>query len=146
MFRIYPLGMQSFREIREGGYVYIDKTELIYQLATTGKYYFLTRPRRFGKSLLIDTINELFSGNQELFKGLWVHEKWDWGKTSPVIHFDFANIGLRTRGLEGAIIGALEDNAHRLGVSLHRKEYDLMFRELIEKASLKGKVVILIDE
>ncbi|SEA47180.1 PD-(D/E)XK nuclease superfamily protein [Arachidicoccus rhizosphaerae] len=138
--------MQSFREIREGGYVYIDKTEDIYQMVNTGKYYFLSRPRRFGKSLLVDTIDELFSGNQKLFEGLWVHEKWDWAKTNPVIHFDFANIGLRTRGLENAIIGALEDNANRLGISLHRKEYDLMFRELIEKASLNGKVVILIDE
>ncbi len=72
MRRKYPIGLQSFRKIREGDYLYIDKTELIHELITTGNYYFLSRPRRFGKSLLVDTIEELFSGNRELFEGLWI--------------------------------------------------------------------------
>jgi len=63
MLQQYPIGLQSFQEIRDGGYVYIDKTQAIYQLVKTGKYYFLSRPRRFGKSLLVDTIDKLFSGN-----------------------------------------------------------------------------------
>ncbi|SEA66334.1 PD-(D/E)XK nuclease superfamily protein [Arachidicoccus rhizosphaerae] len=146
MLRKYPIGIQSFREIRQGGYVYIDKTKIIHRLVETGKYYFLSRPRRFGKSLLVDTIEELFTGSKELFEGLWIHDKWDWTQTNPVIHFDFSSIGVNTGGLEAAIYGALEDNAGRLGVTLTKKGYDLQFKELIEKASAKGQVVILIDE
>jgi len=74
MLRKYPIGLQSFREIRKGGYVYIDKTEVIHRLVTTGKYYFLSRPRRFGKSLLVDTLEELFKGSKELFGGLWIED------------------------------------------------------------------------
>ena len=66
----YPVGIQNFEEIRREDYFYIDKTALIYQLANTGKYYFLSRPRRFGKSLLLSTIESYFSGNKELFGGL----------------------------------------------------------------------------
>lgn len=66
----YPVGMQSFPEIIEGGYVYVDKTALIYKMIAQGKYYFLSRPRRFGKSLLISTIEAFFSGRRDLFKGL----------------------------------------------------------------------------
>jgi hypothetical protein len=62
MIRKYPIGLQSFRKIREGGFLYVDKTEIIYQLVETGSYYFLSRPRRFGKSLLVNTLEELFKG------------------------------------------------------------------------------------
>src|SRR5690606_14052812 len=144
--RKYPVGLQSFREIREGGYVYVDKTEIIHRLVETGKYYFLSRPRRFGKSLLVDTMEELFSGSEELFRGLWIHDKWDWTKTHPVIHFNFADMGGRTLGLEPAIYRGLADNAARLDVSLSDTSYDQQFKELIQKASIKGQVVILIDE
>ncbi|MCL1808458.1 MAG: AAA family ATPase [Clostridiales bacterium] len=79
-----PLGMQSFREIIEGDYVYVDKTQYIYNLVNDAKYCFLSRPRRFGKSLLLDTIGEVFSGDRELFKGLSIYDS-DWGfeKTLP---------------------------------------------------------------
>ena len=70
MDRLYPIGIQSFEEIRKGGFLYIDKTSLIYQLTHTGKYYFLSRPRRFGKSLLISTLGAYFRGKRELFSGL----------------------------------------------------------------------------
>ena len=146
MLRKYPVGLQSFREIREGGYVYVDKTEIIHRLVEMGKYYFLSRPRRFGKSLLVDTMEELFSGSEELFRGLWIHDKWDWAKTHPVIHFNFADMGGRTLGLETAIYRGLADNAARLSVSLSDTSYDQQFKELIQKASVKGQVVILIDE
>jgi len=146
MLRKYPIGLQSFRKIREGGYVYIDKTEIIHRLIKTGQYYFLSRPRRFGKSLLVDTIEELFKGSKELFEGLWIYNNWDWNIAHPVIRFSFANIGIKTRGLEAAINGALEENANRLGIALTKVNYDLRFRELIEKAAQKGNVVILIDE
>lgn len=73
MSKIYPVGIQSFEEIRRGGYCYVDKTALIYQLVKTGKYYFLSRPRRFGKSLLISTLETYFLGKKELFKGLAIY-------------------------------------------------------------------------
>ena len=88
MSKIYPVGIQSFEEIRRGGYCYVDKTALIYQLVKTGKYYFLSRPRRFGKSLLISTLEAYFLGKKELFKGLAMEElEKDW-TTHPVLHLD----------------------------------------------------------
>ena len=146
MTRKYPIGLQSFRSIREGGYVYVDKTEIIHRLVDTGKYYFLSRPRRFGKSLLIDTIEELFSGNRELFEGLWIQDHWDWKDKNPVIHFNFAGIGTSELGLRSAIFRALKENADRLGVVLPDTSYDQQFHELIKLASVSGKVVILMDE
>ena len=88
MSKIYPVGIQSFEEIRRGGYCYVDKTALIYQLVKTGKYYFLSRPRRFGKSLLISTLEAYFLGKKELFKGLAMEElEKDW-TTHTVLHLD----------------------------------------------------------
>ncbi|WP_315822691.1 AAA family ATPase [Paraflavitalea speifideaquila] len=146
MARKYPIGLQSFREIREGGFVYVDKTEKIHRMVNYGKYYFLSRPRRFGKSLLLDTISELFSGSETLFKGLWIHDKWDWDNKTPVIRISFSNIGTGTIGLQSAIEGALHENALRLQVKLTGTAYDQLFKELITKAAPKGKVAILIDE
>ena len=86
--KIYPIGIQNFEKIRKDGYFYIDKTALIYQLVKTGSYYFLSRPRRFGKSLLISTLEAYFQGKKELFKGLAMEtlEK-DWIKR-PILHLD----------------------------------------------------------
>lgn len=80
----YPLGVQTFSEIRERNLLYIDKTQEIYKLLR-GKYYFYARPRRFGKSLMLSTIKSLYQGKKELFKGLWIEDKWDWTKTNPVL-------------------------------------------------------------
>ena len=146
MLRKYPIGLQSFREIRGGGYVYIDKTEIIHQLVENGQYYFLSRPRRFGKSLLVDTIEELFSGSRELFENLWVHDRWDWTKINPVIHFDFAELPYKEVGLSEAINRGIARNAEKLGIEISGDNIKDCFRELIEKASVKGQVVILIDE
>jgi len=90
-----PIGIQTFRDIIEGNYYYVDKTPFILKLAK-GKYYFLSRPRRFGKSLFLDTIKEAFSGNKELFKGLYIYDKWDWNKKHPVIKIDFTEGNIRT--------------------------------------------------
>ena len=89
---LYPIGIQSFEDIRRGGYVYVDKTALIYKLAATGKYYFLSRPRRFGKSLLISTMEAYFKGRKELFDGLAIAslEK-DWTEY-PVLHLDLSGV------------------------------------------------------
>ncbi len=139
--------MQSFREIREGGYIYVDKTEIIHHVVETGKYYFLSRPRRFGKSLLVDTIEELFKGSKTLFEGLWIHNQWDWSKTNPVIHFNFAEIPYKEVGLEEALKIELTRNAGLVGVALEAKTLQGMFRELIERTAAGiGQVVLLIDE
>ena len=85
----YPIGIQTFEQIREEGYVYVDKTELVHRLVTTGKIYFLCRPRRFGKSLLLSTIKAYFLGKKELFKGLAMENlETEWAQY-PVFHFDF---------------------------------------------------------
>ena len=75
--RKLPIGIQTFREIREEGWYYVDKTAYALRLADEGKHYFLSRPRRFGKSLFLDTLKELFEGNEALFAGLAVHRAWD---------------------------------------------------------------------
>lgn len=86
--KIYPIGIQNFEKIRKGGYFYIDKTALVYQLVKTGSYYFLSRPRRFGKSLLISTLEAYFQGKRELFEGLAMEKlEKDWVKY-PVLHLD----------------------------------------------------------
>ncbi len=84
-----PIGIQTFREIREGGHYYVDKTAYAGRLADEGKHYFLSRPRRFGKSLFLDTLKELFEGNERLFRGLAVHGRWDWSKRWPVVRLSF---------------------------------------------------------
>jgi hypothetical protein len=75
-----PIGIQTFREIRESDCYYVDKTAFALRLIDGGKYYFLSRPRRFGKSLFLDTLAELFAGNEALFRGLEAHGRWDWGR------------------------------------------------------------------
>ena len=94
----YPIGIQSFQDIRDKGYVYVDKTDLIYQLVTTGKIYFLSRPRRFGKSLLISTLEHYFLGHKDLFKGLAIEQlEQDWLEY-PVFHIDFNNTDFTQAG------------------------------------------------
>ena len=85
-----PVGIQTFSQIINEGYTYVDKTAHALALATTGKYWFLSRPRRFGKSLFLDTLKELFEGNEALFRGLDIHPHWDWSRRHPVIRLDFA--------------------------------------------------------
>lgn len=95
-----PIGIQSFEKIQTGGFAYVDKTHFIPDLVNNGAYYFLSRPRRFGKSLLIDTMDCAFSGRKELFTGLYLaspESEWDFGKTSPVLRVDFAGGTLRSQ-------------------------------------------------
>jgi hypothetical protein len=87
-----PIGTQTFEALREEGNIYVDKTEHIYNLINSGRVYFLSRPRRFGRSLLISTFKELFKGNKKIFEGLYIYDKWEWSKANPVIHLDFAEI------------------------------------------------------
>ena len=89
--RKLPIGIQTFREIREDGHYYVDKTPFIQRLVAEGKHYFLSRPRRFGKSLLLDTIKELFEANEPLFRGLAIHHDWDWFAPHPVLRLSFGS-------------------------------------------------------
>ena len=141
-----PIGIQSFREIRTNQLLYVDKTEAIFRLTESGKYFFLSRPRRFGKSLTLSTLKELFTGQKELFDGLWIQDRWDWTQTHPVIHIPFSSIGYKTMGLETALNKILDKEASRFGLKLTSNDYDQKFKELIEKLSQKDKVVVLIDE
>ncbi len=140
-----PIGLQSFKEIRKNNYLYVDKTKQIYPLLS-GKYYFLSRPRRFGKSLLLSTLKELFLGSQDLFKGLWIENKWDWSQTHPVIHLKISSIDYQRLGLYEALSKEISAIAIELGVTLVETSLKDKFREVITKASQKEKVVILIDE
>lgn len=88
-----PLGIQTFKRIIEEDYLYVDKTKDIYNLLNNGIFYFLSRPRRFGKSLLVTTLKEIFSGNKELFKELWIYDKIEF-KKYPIIHLDFSDMSL----------------------------------------------------
>lgn len=141
-----PIGIQSFRNLRENGALYIDKTQLIYQLVSQGQYYFLSRPRRFGKSLLLSTIEELFVGSKELFSGLWVENNWDWQEKYPVLRIDFSKLDYEGLGLNKAIRIGLMELAKNQGVTLYSSTIALQFKELIEKTSKTNKVVLLIDE
>ena len=142
-----PIGIQTFSKIREEDYLYVDKTEQIHRLITSGAYYFLSRPRRFGKSLTLSTIREIYEGNKALFDGLWIESKWDWSQVRPVVHIQFNSIGYFSNGLENALNSALLKEATRHGVELTENSYDQRFLELLEKLAVaKGKVVLLIDE
>lgn len=142
----YPIGIQDFRELREGGYVYVDKTAHIHQMLAGGKYFFLSRPRRFGKSLLLSTIKELYAGSRELFEGLWIEDQWGWEQTNPVIWIKFSSQGVKTMGLEAALHKMLGEAAQGLGIELQESHYDQKLKELIAKSATSRKVVLLIDE
>jgi hypothetical protein len=142
----YPIGIQDFRELRDGGFLYIDKTRDINRLIEFGKYYFLSRPRRFGKSLLLSTLKYLFQGEQRLFDGLWIEGKYDF-EAHPVLHFSFSSLGYKDLGLEKGLHQALNIKAEEAGISLTRQGVGPRFRELIQRLAEKGpKVVLLIDE
>ncbi|QTA81528.1 AAA ATPase-like domain-containing protein [Desulfonema limicola] len=145
-----PIGDSSFESIRERNDLYVDKTRHIFKLISEGRYYFLSRPRRFGKSLTISTLRCLFQGKKELFKGLWIDENtgWEW-KEYPVILIDFNEISHDapanlTSGLESSLKSTGQFNNVQLKESLLKE----MFKELILKIHRKTgmPVVILIDE
>lgn len=148
--RKLPIGIQTFAKIREDGCYYVDKTPYALKLIEQGTHYFLSRPRRFGKSLFLDTLAELFSGNRALFEGLYAEHHWDWSVRYPVIRISFAAGRLETReALEAHIAAELEGNAQRLGVMLaDAADSHLRFRALIQAAVARHgqRAVVLIDE
>ncbi len=147
MLKRLPIGIQTFSEIIEGNYLYIDKTEIAYNLINSYKYVFLSRPRRFGKSLFLDTLQNIFEGNKELFKGLNIYNRWNFKERYPVIKISFS--GARSsKELLASLKSILEKNQEILEVSCNSDDYAICFNELIEKTYKKynQKVVILIDE
>ena len=146
---LYPIGIQSFEEIRSGGYVYVDKTALIYRLTSTGKYYFLSRPRRFGKSLLVSTMEAYFSGRKELFERLAMAslEK-DW-VSYPVLHLDLTGAAyLSIDELYSKFNSFLSKYEERYEICTGERVASVRFENIIDVAYRKTgqKVVILIDE
>jgi hypothetical protein len=143
-----PLNIHTFSKFVKGNYLYVDKTKSIYNLITgPGEYFFLSRPRRFGKSLLISTLVEIFSGNKELFKGLWIYDKIEWTQY-PVIHIDCSKLTFKTPDmLEKSLGTRIEKMAADYNIQLdHGLFLKEKFGQLLEKMSQKQKVVILIDE
>ena len=146
---LYPIGIQNFESIRQGGYVYVDKTDLIHQLASTGKYYFLSRPRRFGKSLLVSTMEAYFQGKKELFKGLALEKlEKDW-TAYPVLHLDLSGKTYnKAEDLEITLDQHLRQWEKDCGIAARYPEPDARFKDVIDTLYEKtGKpVAILIDE
>ena len=144
-----PIGIQTFSEIINEDYLYIDKTGMACSLIDNFKYVFLSRPRRFGKSLFLDTLKNIFEGNRELFRGLLIEEQWNWEVNYPVINISFGG-GIRSQEIiRKKLFYILNGNQKRLDIHCDEKEDPSQcFAELIEKTYEKyhQKVVILIDE
>ncbi|UOD35498.1 ATP-binding protein [Deferribacteraceae bacterium V6Fe1] len=144
-----PIGIQTFSEIIEGDYIYIDKTKEAFELIESYKYAFLSRPRRFGKSLFLDTLKELFEGNKKLFEGLYIYDKWNWDEKYPVIKISWAGNFQTLEGLKQVAFDVFKTNQESLGVICDNvNDPASCFRDLIHRAYKKynQKVVILIDE
>jgi len=154
MARKFPIGIQTFAKIREDNAIYIDKTDLIYKLANDGSVYFLSRPRRFGKSLLIDTLAEYFSGNKELFTGLAIDKLETEWKKHPVLRFDFSNTKFeKLEDLKELIDVQLEEYESKFGISGltpsgKKRKNSIRLKNIILAAEQKTgqKVVFLVDE
>lgn len=147
--KIYPIGIQNFEKIRKDGYFYIDKTALIYQLVKTGSYYFLSRPRRFGKSLLLSTLEAYFQGKKELFDGLAMEKlEKDWIKY-PILHLDLnAEKYTAPEALDQVLESALRGWEALYGAQDYERTFASRFQGIIQRACDKTgqRVVVLVDE
>jgi hypothetical protein len=144
-----PIGIQSFEKLRNSNCLYVDKTQDILRLITTGTTFFLSRPRRFGKSLLVSTLEQIFKGNKALFEGLYIYDKWDWAEQNPVIHLDFGGLAYRTIDeLQLSLNFFVDSLATNYQLSLKGVTLSNKFAELIEKLhqTTGQQVVVLIDE
>ncbi|MEZ4707714.1 MAG: ATP-binding protein [Caldilineaceae bacterium] len=144
-----PIGIATFRDIIEGGYLYVDKTRYIHELV--GHYkgvYFMSRPRRFGKSLMVSTLEEIFRGSRDLFQGLWIHEETDYNwAVHPVIRLDLNKEQIRNAAdLRDALSAYLVEAAQRYDIALESGPPDRQFRWLIQELAKQNRVAILIDE
>jgi hypothetical protein len=140
------LGIQEFSEFKKKNLIYVDKTKLIHKLIDDGKYYFLSRPRRFGKSLLVNTIQTLFSCEKSLFEDCWIYDKWNWEDKYPVIKLSFTEMDYKECGLKKALEIRLNELAETYNIEYKHDNYSGRFLELIRKIGQEKQVVILIDE
>ncbi|MDR2362383.1 MAG: AAA family ATPase, partial [Prevotellaceae bacterium] len=147
--RKLPIGIQDFEDLRTNNYLYVDKTAYIYQLATSGKPYFLSRPRRFGKSLFLSTLKAYFLGKKELFDGLAIAELEKEWVEYPVIYIDF-NLGmcLDVGMLYETLLYNVKTSSEQLGILIEEKTPSVLFSKLIRSAYERTghKVVVLVDE
>ncbi len=149
MKRKLPIGIQTFREIRADNCYYVDKTAYIRRLLDEGKHYFLSRPRRFGKSLFVDTLKELFEASEPLFRGLDIHGRWDWSVRHPVIRLDFSRGHFQDQeGLHTSLTAQLKRLEERAGIGSAYDTAPERFGALIERLHERAgqRVVVLIDE
>jgi hypothetical protein len=149
--RKLPIGISDFKKLREENFIYVDKTKYIYKLITEGGgYYFLSRPRRFGKSLLISTISYLFQAERELFKGLYIEDKWNWEEIYPVIRVDFSKDVKNKDDLKEKVYQELKKNYMWNSIEIPKdiRNESILLEELIMRISEKEQkqVVILVDE
>ena len=147
--RRLPIGLQTFRELREEDCYYVDKTGFIARLLDEGKHYFLSRPRRFGKSLFLDTLKELFEGNETLFAGLDIHDRWDWSARHPVVRLDFGAGHFGEPGyVHASTMAQLAAAAEGAGVAVRYDTAPERFRDLLRAlhARTGQRVVVLVDE
>ena len=149
MKRKLPIGIQTFRKIREGGYYYVDKTAYVRRLVDGGDYYFLSRPRRFGKSLFLDTLKEFFEGNEPLFRGLEIHGHWDWSVRHPVVLLSFGGGHfLEPAGLHASLMAQLDEIEEEAGIEGRYDTAPARFRHLIRALHRQSgrRVAVLVDE
>ena len=147
--RRLPIGMQTFRKLREQDCYYVDKTAYIERLLAEGAHYFLSRPRRFGKSLFLDTLKELFEGNEALFEGLHIHAGHDWTKRHPVVRLDFAGGSFKeTDHLHEDVMLQLEDMEGQAGIAPRQVNAPARFRRLLQALhrTTGQPVAVLVDE
>ncbi len=147
--RRLPIGLQTFRRLREEDCYYVDKTGFIARLLDEGNHYFLSRPRRFGKSLLLDTLKELFEGNEALFAGLHIHDRWDWSLRHPVLRLDFGAGRFGEPGyVHSSTMAQLAAAAQDAGVAASYDTAPERFRDLLRvlHARTGRRVVVLVDE
>ena len=141
--------MQTFRKVREGRCYYVDKTAYIRRLLDEGEHYFLSRPRRFGKSLFLDTCKELFEGNEPLFEGLAIHDRWDWSVRHPVLRLSFGSGNFKEPGyLHVNLMAQLDVLEEQLGVGSRYDTAAERFGDLVRRSSARAgqRAVILVDE
>ncbi len=150
--RRLPIGYQTFRTVREEDCYYVDKTALIREMVERGRYYFLSRPRRFGKSLLLDTLHELFAGNEALFRGLAIHDYWDWqpDRKHPVVRISFDGKYNEPGELEGDLIEQLESVERHYGLApaVTSNTGPRRLRNILDRLHHQSgrEVVVLVDE
>ena len=147
--RRLPIGIQTFRKIREENCYYVDKTEYILALLDEGTHYFLSRPRRFGKSLFLDTLKELFEGNEPLFEGLYIHDHWDWSVRYPVLRLSFGKGNFKEAGyLQANVMTQLHTIAEEAGIAPRYDTAPECFGDLIRvlHRQVGQRVAVLVDE